>query len=327
LISFLVAFLIFFFVLRWTGWQELRNAFGLFLSYKGLILVLVTLLIWLSGTYKWKLILKDQGYDFPFSKLIQIYFAGFAVTFLTPIALVGGEGFRAYALNNQFDIPWGKNIAILTVEKILSIIVLSLFLFFGLISFLFLTSLHIKYLEILLIGLFFLFIGLLFFLHFRLYKKENITKFIFKIFGIKNDHLLYNFTHDVFALFQPKKMMFWKICLVSFSRYVFVFLRIWLLFFFLTKFQNPLFSLALMFFMYLSYLLPLPAGIGSLEAAQSIGFSYLGFEAAMGVTFSVIIRSAELFVAAFGIILLFKLGIFIFFNIIKDNIFNEKQIK
>ncbi len=320
IISLLVGFFIFFAVIKWTGWQEIKNAFDIFLSYKGLSIVLLSALIWVIGALKWKLILKDQGYDFSFKKLVEIYFAGFSLTYLTPIAIIGGEGFRAYALKNQFAIPWRKNIAVLAIEKILSGIFLAIFLLFGLFAFLFLTGLYLKYIEILIIGFFLLSVFLLFFIYFELYKKEKLIRFILKILGVKENGTAYNFSHDVFSFFHFNKPLFWKTCLVSFLRYFFVFLRTWLLFFFITQNGSFFIAGAVMLFLYVSYLLPVPAGIGSLEAAQMFLFSSLGFDPIHGITFSLVLRSSELFVTAFGIIILLKLGIFIFFDTIKNKL-------
>ncbi len=327
LASLLIGFFIFFFVIKWTGWQEIKNAFSLFLSYKGLILVVLSVLIWIIGALKWKLILKDQGYDFSFSKLLEIYFAGFSLTYLTPIAIIGGEGFRAYALRNKFSIPWRKNIAVLAIEKILSALSLGVFLLFGVVSFLFLTNWYLKYLEILIIGIFILIVFILLFLYFKLYQKDNLVKLILKILGIKGNGVAYNFSRDIFSFFNVKKPLFLETCLVSFLRYVAIFLRTWLLVFFLTQSQSVLIAGSIMLFMYISYLIPVPAGLGSLEAAQSFAFNYLGLGAVQGITFSLVLRSAELFVVAFGIIFLFKLGIFLFFDRIKKTFNNnEKQI-
>ncbi|MDD5606395.1 MAG: lysylphosphatidylglycerol synthase transmembrane domain-containing protein [Candidatus Pacebacteria bacterium] len=327
IVSFLIGFFVFFFIIKWTGWQEIRNAFNLFLSYKGLLIVLLSILIWIIGALKWKLILQDQGYHFPFLKLLEIYFAGSSLTYLTPIAIIGGEGFRAYALKNKFSIPWQKNIAVLAIEKILSVFSLAIFLLFGIVSFFFLTSWYLKYLEILIIGFFLLVIFILFFIHFKLYKKENLIKFILRILGVKNNGMAYNFSQDVFSFFHFKKPLFLKTCLVAFLKYAAIFLRVWLLLFFLVQNQNILIAGSIMLFIYISYLIPVPAAIGSLEAAQTFAFDYLGFEAIQGITFSIVLRSAELFVVIFGIIFLLKLGIFLFFDRIRSGFNNhEKKI-
>ncbi len=325
--SFLIAFFIFFVVVKWTGWQEIRNAFNIFLSYQGFVLVLLSLLIWIIGAFKWQLILASQNYHFPFLKLLEIYFAGFSFTYLTPVALIGGEGVRAYALKSKFSIPWGKNISVLVIEKILSFFALLVFLLFGLFSFVLLSSLPLKYLEILVVLIFLFSVLIFLFLFFKLYKKERLINLILKVLGVKNNDSAYNFTHDIFSFFNPKDVLFWKICLVSFLRYLVIFLRAGILLFFLTQNKSFLVAGSVMLFIYLSYLVPLPAGIGSLEAAQTFIFGYLGFGAIQGVTFSIILRSAELFIAAFGIVCLFKLGTYIFFNVIKNIFKNERQIK
>ncbi len=316
-VSFLIGFFIFFAVIKWTGWQEISKSFNLFLSHIGFSIVVLTILIWLTGTWKWKLVLSNYGYNYSFFKLVEIYFASFSFTYLTPIALIGGEGFRAYALANKASIPLGKNIAVLTVEKILSVIVLSLFLLFGFISFIFLTGFYSQYLEILLIVFGVSLIFLYFFIHFKLYRKENLIKCILKILKLNNNNLAYNFSNDVCSFFYERKKLFWKICFVSFLRYFTIFVRTGLLLYFLIGNLNIFLTASIMFFVYTSYLIPTPASIGTLEAAQVFAFNSLGLLDTTGITFSIILRSAELFVCLLGILLLLKFGFFLFFNIIK----------
>ncbi len=54
----------------------------------------------------------------------------------------------------------------------------------------------------------------------------------------------------------------------------------------------------------LSSIIPLPAGLGSLEISQAYAFQVLGFDLASGVAFSLILRGLSLVIATIGLLML-----------------------
>lgn len=312
IVSFLVGLGLFFWIIKWVGWKEIKEILFTFSGYKGLVIIGITLLIWLVDIWKWKFIFKSQGYNFSIFNLGEIIFASFALSYLFPISFFGGEAFKIYAFKKKLSLSWGKNLAVNAIEKLLYLSVLLLFLIFGLSSFLFLTNRPLGSLGIV-AGVF---IGILTLLlvifYFKSFKKESILKWLLKFLGVderKNNYVIEDFEKKVFLFFDFKKSSMWKGLGLTFSKIFLVFVRCWFLLFFLVGEVNILIALAILFFVHLSYIFPLPAKIGSSEIAQAFAFGCLGLGTATGITFSFILRGAEVLVALFGLIMLVKLGI------------------
>lgn len=330
LISFFVGTGLFVLVLNTIGWQEVEKILLSFTGCQTLAILFLTLLIWLTTFWKWQFILKSQGCDVPKKSLLQIIFASNAVTYLlTPTAIFGGEGFRIYALRKKTSIPWEKNIAAVIIEKLLSISVILIFLIVGLLSFLFYNQgmpRNLAAISTAIIGGLAL---LLIVFYLQCFRKKSIFKLIFRFFGkkIKDGQLSDNIEKEIFSFFEFRKEKMWKGLGIAFFRYFLIFSRCWLLIFFLTGKLSILIALAIMFFIYLAYSFPTPAGFGSLEAAQAFAFNAFGLGSANGVTFSFILRGAEIIISLIGIVFLIKLGIDIFSGDIKGFFgkFNSKE--
>ncbi|MDD2696745.1 MAG: lysylphosphatidylglycerol synthase transmembrane domain-containing protein [Candidatus Pacebacteria bacterium] len=321
LISLLIGIALFFWILNTVGWQEVRKILFNFSGRNSLIILFLTMLIWLVGLWKWKFVLNSQGCNYPFMGLLQIAFASNAVTYLlSPTALFGGEGFRVYALRKKFSAPWDKNLAAVIIEKLLSASMALIFLILGVLSFLFLNqsiSRNLAIISIVIIG------GLTMILatfYFKSFKKESIFKLIFRFFGkeMKNGTVTEGVEKEIFNFFEFNKKTMWQGMAIAFLRYFLIFVRCWILIFFLKRETSILIALAVMFFLYLAYSFPLPAGMGALDTAQAFAFGTFNLGQATGITFSFILRGAEIIISLIGIIFLIKLGIEIFSGNIKN---------
>jgi len=313
LILLLIGCFLFYGVIKWVGWEEVKETLFTFSGYKGIVILAVTILIWLSGVWRWRFILKSQGCNVSILGLGEIFFAGTTINyFFSPPVYFGGELFRAYIARKKFSLPQEKNFAAIVIEKILSASVILVFLILGIVSFIFLTELPFENFGIITIGLIgVLAVGLSVF-YFRSFKKESILRYFFRFSGLKNNKnskMIKNIEKETFRFFDFKKSLMWKGLGIAFLRYFLILARCWFLVFFLTGETGFLISLIILFFLILASILPLPARLGGLEITQAFAFGSLGLGKVVGITFSFIIRGAEILVALFGLMLLIKLGI------------------
>ncbi|GAH80554.1 unnamed protein product, partial [marine sediment metagenome] len=123
------------------GWQEIKNAFLVFTGWQGLAILGLTLLMALIGNWKWKEILRGENVKISFRELFKPYLAGFAVMFLAPILLLGGEFFRGYVLKKNNSIPWSKGMASVFIDRILEWTANLVVIFFGVLFFLLIIGL------------------------------------------------------------------------------------------------------------------------------------------------------------------------------------------
>src|SRR4030042_3462349 len=136
LVSLLIGLGLFIWVLKFVGWQGIKSSFLIFTSWKGLVIFGLTLLMMLTGSRKWKEILKGEGINVPFLDLFKVYLAGFSVMFLAPVMFLGGEIFRGYVLKEKNSVPWSKGIASVIIDRILDWTVNLVFIFLGVLFFL-----------------------------------------------------------------------------------------------------------------------------------------------------------------------------------------------
>jgi uncharacterized protein (TIRG00374 family) len=78
-----------------------------------------------ASSYRWQLLLRDQGYRVPVSYLVRSYAIAMFFNNLLP-STIGGDGYRAYD-TARLDIPKGKALAIVIVERFLGLFALMIF--------------------------------------------------------------------------------------------------------------------------------------------------------------------------------------------------------
>ncbi|MCD6500593.1 flippase-like domain-containing protein [bacterium] len=320
IIKFLIALSIgvslFWFVMRRAGWEKLNEALTLFLSSKGLIIVLLTLIIAAISILRWKLILRAQGLDARVKDLGKLWSVGFAVSYLSPVALFGGEAFRIYLTKKKLNFSWEKSAASVAIDKILDGTLFLMFLIVGILAFLFYgyfpSRMMAWLVALIILGL----SGLSLFFYFKAMNRESVLEWFLKLFGVrkekikntKNGKIIFDTEKEVIQFFSPKKKAFWKGLGLSFLRYFLLFLRAALLIFFLKEGIEVTRVLAIYGFTNLALLFPLPAGLGSLEAASAFSFGTLGLGFGTGTIFGMVWRGADLFLCAIGLVFLVKFG-------------------
>lgn len=315
LLSFLVGIVSFYFVSKIAEWETIKEILSSFSFSKWLIIFFLSLCILLVEVWQWKYILKAQGYSFSFFSILEITFSSFAVGYLFPTGFFGGETFRVYFFRKRFNLPWTKSISTATIGRLLATSVIFLLLIICFLSFIFLTkSIPGKFIIFAFLLIVVLFLALSFF-YSKTLRKESFIRVFLKLFRLnsllneENGKKFDEFEKDLFSFFELKKEYIWKGIAINFVKNIFVFLRCWVLVLFITGKANIFFILAIMFFLQVSYLFPLPAKLGSLDAGQVFVFSSLGFTPGSGITFSFLLRGVELIIALFSFFLLAHLGL------------------
>jgi len=316
LITLAIGFFIFWLVLKRVGLSSLNESLSLFLSFKGLILIILTFIAVLMGVWKWKSILASYGLRIPFKKLIDLWLVDFGVSYLTPIAFVGGEAIRIYFTGKRFNVPWEKSTASVIVDRILDATLVLMFIISGLLFFVFygyFPSRIMFTLEILIIGAL---SALLLFFYSKALNRKSALKWFFKLFGIKkekienseNGKIIFETEREVMEFFNLKRKSFWKALGLGYLRYLLLFFRTTLLIFFIKQGIEIPKALAIYGFVNGSMLFPVPAAVGTLETISAFGFSSFGLGGANGVTFAMVFRSTDLVVCLSGLFFLIKHG-------------------
>lgn len=301
--SFLIGIGIFIWVLNFVGWQNIRDSFAVFTGWQGMVILLLTFLIILFGVLEWRIILKGLGVDLSFKDLFEPFIAGFSINYLAPIIVFGQEIFRSYILKKQHSLPWTKGIASSAIDRILDLTAELIFVFFGIISFLFLVGFIPKNLAIYCGGIILFLIIMVSFFYFKIFKKESIIKsFVSPLLSkYQNDKVPLQVEEEVFNFFETEKNYLWQGFFLTFLEKIIKLFRAWILIIFFGQFIGFSPALAILGFSYLIAMIPIPAQLGSQETAQAFIFDSLGLEASRGIAFSMVMKGAELFFVLTGV--------------------------
>jgi hypothetical protein len=287
-----------------------------------IIIALYTFQFFLTQ-YRWRMILKSQGYDVSISKLSGSKLVGFTVDYLSPTPNVGGEAIRAYVLKRDAGVPFSQGLASVIIDKVMDFSYALPFVIFGIFYVLFsftlsmqvrLGLLAISLVFLLLLGLFFyrifrnkdFFGGILRF--FRLHKLAFIAKVMDKIAS---------FEQNIISFFRHNKKVFYKGLVMSFIGGASVIFALWLIMYFL-QIQASLFNVIIISVLtVLTFVVPIPGSFGTTETGVVLIFVAMGFKAEEGVAYTLIFRSVDLIKIAFGLLFLSHLGLKISQTIIK----------
>jgi uncharacterized protein (TIRG00374 family) len=315
--SFLLGLIIFLWLGKIIGWGEVGRAFSVFTGWQGAVMVLLSFSIAFIGNWRWKEILKDSGIQIPFFSLFKIYLGGYAMMYLFPILVWGGEAFRVYGLGKEKNLSWRKTFSSVIIERVLEWTINIVVIFLGLSFFLYKVYLPPKELIMVFgIALVFFVSIITYFYVFALGKKSIVRQVVrnFLRKEVSDDNGMLMVENDVFNFFQFQNPSFWKGIALSVLRALMMQARGWLLIFFLGSWIGFFPSLAILGFTYLSSMIPIPTSLGSHEAVQFYAFTSLGLTASMATAFTLIIRAAEIIVSSVGLIFLIRTG----FNLVGD---------
>jgi uncharacterized protein (TIRG00374 family) len=312
IISLLIGFSLFFWVVKLTGLGKIRDAFDILSSWSGLAIIFLTVIMAVMGTWKWKEILKGEGINVPLSGLFMPYLAGYAVMLLAPIMVWGGEILRGYFLKEQRGVPWSKGLASVIIDRIFEWTANLVVMVLGLLFFLSKIENFPKNLEFFFGAVFFIFAAAVVFFYFKVSQKESVIKKIAGFFGfekIEEKSTFLETEKDIFLFFHKNNKAIWRSLAISFLRAGVMLFRVWVLILFLGKAINIFSSISILGFNYLAVMIPIPAALGSHEVIQTFAFGALGMNSQSAAVFTMVIRGAELLISLLGVAVLFKFGI------------------
>lgn len=311
--SIVIALLIFF-----ISKIQIRNTIHTLFSLDPIYLlsyVLVIFLLFVFITYRWIFLLNVHSknrINLPFITFFKYRIISYAVSYITPFALIGGEPVRAWLVRKQLPLP--KALSATMIDKLLDIIlnlVILIFAFFViLIKFSFIGySILITFLVL---GFFGIFLILFFILRFTAGKTAIllIARFfrVHKIkFFEKHINLLKNMENELIEFFTKKK----KTLIISF---IYTAIAAILMYFeyltlldsmhiFEISFFIPIILLTVIGF---SFIIPVPAGAGTMELFIISLFMAIGLDPGKGLALALIVRLKDIVIAIIGIFLLLK---------------------
>ncbi len=279
--------------------------------------VVVSILLAVGVTYKWAIALDAYGVRLPFYTLFVYRLIGFAVSYVTPGAHVGGEPIRAILVSRQ-GIPYKVSFSAVIVDKLLELMFNFAMFFLGALIILNVTEFPlVARASIFVLSLALVVLATV--LTVKILKQQKILVPILRFFRVhrrKGWKRLEKSVNEVELLiehfYQNKRRHFIDSVIVNailwvlmFAEYKFA-LRI-------LGYDASLFGIFLLLTgVGIAYSIPIPAALGVLELGQVSAGALLGLRASIGVALAFLIRIRDIIWTIIGLVLLglFHLNIF-----------------
>lgn len=275
--------------------------------------LIVSLLVMTLNAYRWKVIIQATEKKVPFWLVFQYKIVGFGISFLTPMAKVGGEPLRA-ALLQRHNIDFKRGLSTVVIDKIIELSTFGILFSMAVVIAVGTYALP-KDMFILLISISVVFICAIAYFYYQILNDKNIILRVFKVLRLNKIKKLKGAEKSIIE-FEKTLVSFHKNEKKAFNKALSITVVSWIIMF--AEFQTALmmFGYTLNFqglflvitTMGAAYLFPVPLALGILEAGQISMFKLLGLNTAAGVGLAMIIRSRDLLWTLIGVILLFYFG-------------------
>lgn len=303
---FLLLLLCCWWLLRTIRLEELGRIWQQLTITKGALLVAANLLVLITLTNRWWLFLFGLGYPLPFFSLLRYRIAAFAVSYFTPGPHFGGEPLQVYLVNKRHNVPVATAIAAVTLDKVLEMAVNFTMLAGG--AFFILQQQVLKVdvahgtgttlwgvLLLPLAGGAFFWSG-----RQRLFDRMNndwrVPPRLVHWLTTLHQSLV-----QVFDLWQHKPQLFLAAGAVSLLSWVALIGEFWYMTAALDLGLGFAQAMTLLLAMRVAILLPMPAGLGTLEASLALATTALGLSPAAGLSMGLLIRLRDVILGLVGL--------------------------
>lgn len=290
---------------------------------EGLALLALNLLIFAGFTGRWWIFLRAQGHAIAYTRLLVYRLTAFGISYFTPGPHFGGEPYQVLAAVRGHQTPPAAAIAAVTLDKVLEMLVNFAFLAAGV--FLLLTQRPVlghdlgaglaAQLAVYVLLLLALPAGLLAALGRgrhpisgtlrrldrlagRLWKRQQGRAGIVPALWLVT---LRRSEAQAGLLCRRHPRALWAALAVSFLSWLGVIGEFWLLTAVLGLRLTPLEAATALVAARLAILLPLPAGLGALEAGLALAARGLGLDPGVGIALSLLIRSRDTLFGLLGL--------------------------
>jgi uncharacterized protein (TIRG00374 family) len=312
-ISFLLGFIFFTLAIFSFDFEKVFNNFEKISVSKFILYFLIANLTFVLGVWRWKVILKSYSISINFSKLYLWRLAGWTANYLTPSAYLGGEPLKALFISKEAQIDFKPALANVLADSFLNVfteLALTCFAaFFAILHF----SRFLKFEESFFVAVILIIVAV-YYLYWRISKGMFILSPVLKLFRVhrwkpKIFFEVWEFEKLFIDFFKNKKKALRKSLLISILMYLSSLVEFWILAYFLGVNFSLWHTILFKVFIVLGYILPIPAGIGTAEISLAKFFEIFGWEASLGVAYSLLIRLKDIILAVLGFIVLSSYGI------------------
>ena len=316
LLLFLLALLLFWWTLRAIQLNDLRQLFQQLTLSNLAILVLANLVVLITLCGRWWLFLAGAGYPIPYWRLLGYRTAAFAVSYFTPGPHMGGEPLQVYLVSKRHGVPTAVAIATVTLDKLLemvsNLLVLGAGLAFVLQQSILVNTLSPKALY-LAFGLVLLPLPVLAALYYGRHALAHWLAPLHRRNGRPRDastlstrlegwlQTIAQSEAQISALWRNSPQIFLAACFVSVLSWGALVGEFWYMTYTLGLGLSLRGAVTFLLAMRVAMLLPLPAGLGAVEASLTVAAAALGLPPVAGLGLSLLIRLRDVSLGMIGL--------------------------
>jgi uncharacterized protein (TIRG00374 family) len=273
------------------------------------ILIGLNAIIFALFSLRWWLILRAQGFRRSYLSLFSYRLASFGVTYFTPGPQFGGEPLQVYLLNQREGIKTSTAAASVTVDKLLEMLANFTFLLVGV------TALILggvfksgNPLELILLPIILLFLPAAYLIALRQGRLpiSSIARLlkdrVLDSSRFKRIYLTIKETEsEVSAFCRDNTLDLFAAAILSIAIWILMVIEFSLTLRFLGVGLTLAQILILLTAARVAFLLPLPAGLGTLEAGQVMAMGLIGVSPVIGISLSLVIRARDILLGSIGL--------------------------
>jgi uncharacterized protein (TIRG00374 family) len=313
IVFWLVAFALLWWVLRTVSLTAVLQSLQQLQLWQILVLVVLNALVLVLLTGRWWLILWGLGYKLPFGPILGHRLAAFGVSYFTPGPQFGGEPVQVLLVEKGHDVPRITAVSSVALDKTIELLVNFSFLLLGV-----LLVLQTQFLvgklgwqtavfSIVLLSFPVFYLGALWRGH------QPIADFMQLTSPVFNRRLAWAHKFETgtramaasekqageFCHQSPKFM--WVTLLVSLLGWLVMVVEFGAMLTFLGAEVSFLQAIMVLTAVRFAFLLPLPGGLGTVEAALVLALTQLGINPAVGLSASLLIRGRDVLLGLLGL--------------------------
>jgi uncharacterized protein (TIRG00374 family) len=274
-----------------------------------LILIGINVFIFILFSFRWWMIMRAQGWRISLLSVIGYRLAGFGITYFTPGPQFGGEPAQVYLLKVKEGIPLSPAVTSVAVDKLLELLANFSFLLVG-VSVIILSGVmkSADTLPLILFPILLLTFPVIYLLALRTdhlpvtYLLGKTSKF--KSMGTKHPgriNMIRETESQVAIFCQRNVIVLLAGAFLSVVIWVLMVLEFGLMMNYLGVQFNLVQVLIALTAARIAFLLPLPAGLGTLEAGQVMAMGLIGVNPVIGISLSLLIRARDILFGSAGL--------------------------
>lgn len=310
LISLAIGIIIFILFLLKTGIGPLAHILRNVNLFYFALFFIISFIGFFPITLRWKTILKAHGKRVKFSVLLKQVIAGFAVSYITPSAMVGGDPLRVYMLKKEAKVDYKTGTSSVILDRFVDLAASLIFIIIEISILFYLIPIH-PLIRIIITSIIAFILLILFIFYYRTVKGKTSFSYFFEKFCSPENIKLKKFIgslkdveNKMHKFFSMHKKEFFISCFwdVIYSLTFILEMKILLLSLgvnaglFLILLASAGWGFANFF--------PVPAGLGILEGSEESLIRFIVSRRGLGFATGLLIRIRDFFFTAIGFVII-----------------------